>query len=373
MADDRPRLRLRRKSAPGRNDPGMLPIANILDLPVSLLRSILEASSLAELAAYQLVNRQCQQTLRSITREATVPFNVFLLIDNASAGLEVCELCAFRSQSWSPTRPFTISVKLPSSELDVWMDRLTQLCPCRVLGVPRFELTGVAGVSELSELKFLGAQLGQVKHVRLESLEEEDVTRFASLLPSMPLESLQIKDFAIDRPTPSTLSPILGVLPATCVQLDLCYVLPALPALAMLPATVQRIGTLVVMDEIFYYSRKVGMSLSLFAQRLPTVATITEVKLVLGPGHYEEPSWPVDGAHIFVTALRAKLPNLERIRMKVHAESVAAPPLVPILLALHASGIDTQLYLEAQPPLRDVLCSHANMKCTNKVTFLEAF
>ena len=129
-------------------------------------------------------------------------------------------------------------------------------------------------MSELSELKFLGAQLGQVKHVRLESLEdrggvilvceygvlespkhlqEEDVTRFASLLPSMPLESLQIKDFAIDRPacqssklmcglwisahfpetcrpTPSTLSPILGVLPATCVQLDLCYVLPALPA-----------------------------------------------------------------------------------------------------------------------------------------------
>ncbi|OLP80828.1 hypothetical protein AK812_SmicGene38711 [Symbiodinium microadriaticum] len=86
----------------------------------------------------------------------------------------------------------------------------------------------------------------------------------------------------------------------------------------MLPATVRRIGTLVVMDEIFYYSRKVGMSLSLFVHTFPIVKHVTEVKLILGPGHYEEPSWPADGAHSFVAALNEKLPKLECVRMKAH-------------------------------------------------------
>ena len=73
-------------------------------------------------------------------------------------------------------------------------------------------------MSQLSELKSLGSQLGQLKCLRLQSLEErswvtggrvsfenkspceeEDVTGFVSLLHKMSLEPLQIKDFAIDR------------------------------------------------------------------------------------------------------------------------------------------------------------------------------
>ena len=71
-------------------------------------------------------------------------------------------------------------------------------------------------MSQLCELRSLESQLGQLKCLRLQSLEEscfsgaaclskanhpqeEDVTGFVSLLRKMSLESLQIKDFAIDR------------------------------------------------------------------------------------------------------------------------------------------------------------------------------
>ncbi|CAE7409410.1 Ctse [Symbiodinium microadriaticum] len=348
------RLRLRRKSTP-RNAAESQRTPILSDLPVILLRNILEVLHLPELAALQMASAEYQQILRNaIGEEAAAPVLVFLQIDTAAAGaagVEVCDVSAFRAQSWSPGRPLTISAKLPSAELDLWTEHLAQFFPGRLLCFWQFEVRGLAGVSQLCELRSLESQLGQLKCLRLQSLEEEDVTGFVSLLRKMSLESLQIKDFAIDRPTPATLAPILRALPSTCTELDIRYVLPAVPAFAMLPATVRRIGTLVVMDEIFYYSRKVGMSLSLFVHTFPIVKHVTEVKLILGPGHYEEPSWPADGAHSFVAALNEKLPKLECVRMKVHSESAAAPPLVPILLELLGHGFNTHLYLEAACPM----------------------
>merc|ERR1711924_195666 len=100
---------------------------------------------------------------------------------------------------------------------------------------------------------------------------------------------------------------VLRALPASCTEVCIHFSIPQGKAFAALPPTVHTVGTLVIMAEVYYHSRIAGMTFATFKQSFPVLQHVRELCVVLGPGHYAEPSWNHSPADVAATFLE-KLP-----------------------------------------------------------------
>lgn len=204
------------------------------------------------------------------------------------------------------------------------------------------EIRSLSGVSSLPCGMCRAISLWPLQSLDLEALEEEELDEFCAALPAVRgLRSLSIRNFCRDEPTAERFAPILRALPPSCERLEVSHVLPLSRAFTGMPGQVRSLGTVVLMSEVFYHSRVVGMSLRHFEHAFPRLPGIREVRMVLGPGHYEEPSWPrgpLVGKRI-ADALLEKFPGLEALAAEVRVESESDPPVVGLARSLAARGV----------------------------------
>ncbi|CAE8667459.1 unnamed protein product, partial [Polarella glacialis] len=65
---------------------------------------------------------------------------------------------------------------------------------------------------------------------------------------------------------------------------------------------------------------------------------VCELSAILGPGHYEEPTW-VHSAQEFVDILQCKFQALALLSMQATVESSSNPPLLDIIRTLRDRGV----------------------------------
>jgi len=227
--------------------------------------------------------------------------------------------------------PLALNISLPLSSLvdEDSIKRMISPLPFS-LGL-RCRVDAVEGVRSLMGLQICTVGL---RILRLAELEEDEVGMLCALLMKCRcLEALHVEMFCRDDPSAERLAPVLASLPSSCLQIIIRYALPVSSAFALVPTTVRCLGTLVLMWENYYHSRVVGMTLSRFKSNFPVLDHIQSLEVVLGPGHYEEPEWPTSTPDVAALIL-VKFPALRRLRVTAVVESVVAPPLVDLTIAL---------------------------------------
>mmetsp|Transcript_160759 Transcript_160759/g.515933 ORF Transcript_160759/g.515933 Transcript_160759/m.515933 type:complete len:299 (+) Transcript_160759:268-1164(+) len=208
------------------------------------------------------------------------------------------------------------------------------------------QISAVLGVSSPRHVAaLLGPGAGPLRRLGLSALDEDEIEGFCTILRSFEcgeLESLAIDNFCRDDPSVDHFLPILAALPRTCRSLDVRHVLPLTRAFASVPVGIRSLGTVVLMAEIFYHSRVVGMSFSHFVTHFPALPHISELRLLMGPGHYEEPTWPQGtvGGEVVAAALLEKFPGLTSLVVEALVESLTAPPLLDVAFSFRARGVE---------------------------------
>lgn len=241
-----------------------------------------------------------------------------------------------------PGSPLRVAFSVPQ-ETEVGnylLEQLLMLLPSvyRCSTRAKVEVLSIRGLTSLENIETL--KNWPLRVLELASLDEDDVDLLCSLLRSLQgsLRALHIHNFCRDRPTPENLAHILAALPPGCTELDVRHVLPLAQAFASMPSFVTKLGTIVLMDQVFYYSRSVGMTISRFQTSFPRLTEIQELCITIGPGHYEEPTWLQSGSQ-FVDILRTKFPSLCHLYIEAKVESSSNPPLISIIQALQEHGI----------------------------------
>lgn len=333
-------------------------------LPSDVLRRLLAAGTFRELYRACLVCRCWSLALLNALAGTLLYAEVHLVDDEELAAAELQDGSEFFSQVLREDQPLRarFAVKAEGGKVSVPEARaLPKLLSSAVpFGIAfAVEVTGVFGIVEpwassmlrlpvlparLQPAPRLPAVLACLRQLGLASLDEEEVESLCGLLrgpAGAVLEELWIANFCRDDPLVNHLLPILDALPATCQTLDIRHVLPLAKALGHVPSSVVSLGTVVLMADIYYHSRVVGMSLSHFREHFPQLPHVRELRLIMGPGHYEEPTWPQGpaGGKAVAEALLAKLPAVTSVRVEALIESATVPPLLSLASALRARGV----------------------------------
>lgn len=324
-----------------------LPPAGLAALPLELLRRLLAAGRLRELLAASGTSRRLRAATLAALRGSAVHAELQLCRD-APEGIELDVRALWQEQpcTGSPIRAKFRLCRDGGGETarpylrEELVEELLHLLPCKQ--AVYLVIRAVSGLSSFQHGADRLLTRWPIRSLSLACLEEEDVLTLCAVVRALPsLEALHVHNFCRDNPTAEYLDPLLAALPASCVELEVCHALPLVRAFLRVPATVQKLGWLVLMTEIFYHSRVVGMSLAHFAAAFPVLPAVQELRAILGPGHYEEPGWPSGkaGARAAAGVLLQKFPGLGRLVVEAAVESPSSPPLVDLGAALQQRGV----------------------------------
>jgi len=309
---------------------------HIAALPGEVLDRILSAGTIRELLWYSFSSLHAHKVGASIFHNKAIHATLSI---GDSCDDALLHQGSFLCQGLGPQAlraTFSIPSAVPIS---------AQLLPLLVGLLPfgdtvNLEVFSVLGLGELSSNVITTLSKWPLQTLGLAQLEEDEVTLLCPLLASASkqLQVLRINNFCRDDPSPRHLAPILASLPASCVELQVHHALPLTHAFAEVPFSVQTLGTVVVMAEVFYHSRVVGMSVSRFVASFPSLPGVQNLQMVLGPGHYEEPTWP--SVETFVDGLCKHFPSLSCLQLEVLVESATVPPVSAAAALLKEHGIE---------------------------------
>lgn len=305
-------------------------------LPIDVLQRVLAAGSILDTQRISIGSK----LTRSMTRAAISSIPIHAVLQFRTNCQEATALASTAICSQSPSSVgIDLEFAVPECE-----DELTMLPSNLARLVPfyqscSFHVVSVCGLPSRN-LALLRKAKWPLRYLGLSSLEEEDVASLCSLLRDLSgrVGTLHIDEFCPDDPTPRQLAPILRALPSSCTQLTVCHVLPVTQGFAKLPATVLSLGRLVLMSERYYHSRVVGMSISYFISHFPSLPNLSTLEVVMGPGHYEQPTWTVSGDHV-AHAFCTKFPSLKVLYVHAIVESAESPPLELIKATLLGRGV----------------------------------
>lgn len=316
----------------------------LASLPADVLKRCFADGSFEEV----LRVRACSRPLRLATLSALegTAVEAEVVITDSSEDLSDVEwdnVLAFSKQRPCTPNALLATFQIPSVET---ASDLMELPQTLLEGLPcneAFSLSVTSVVGMTSVLPILAVLGWPLRRLGFSKLEEEDMDAFCSLLLCLggTLQSLHLQGFCCDNPVYPLFVRVVSVLPPTCTDLDVQHVLPLTRAFAAVPDTVLSLGTVVLMAEVWNNSRIVGMSLRHFLESFPRLPHLQELRLVIGPGHYEEPVWPQAETlqSTLGSRLPALLPSLRSLTVDVKVESVGSPPMACIVQIIRSLGV----------------------------------
>eukprot|EP00933_Yihiella_yeosuensis_P052462 TRINITY_DN50548_c0_g1_i1.p1 TRINITY_DN50548_c0_g1~~TRINITY_DN50548_c0_g1_i1.p1 ORF type:complete len:146 (+),score=9.38 TRINITY_DN50548_c0_g1_i1:62-439(+) len=84
------------------------------------------------------------------------------------------------------------------------------------------------------------------------------------------------------------------------------------------------------------------MTITRFKADFPRLPHVEELKMILGPGHYEEPFWSHTSKDFFDVVL-LKFPALKVIHIDARVQTLKEPPLVEVSKCFVAQGVHVKI------------------------------
>lgn len=314
-------------------------------LPSEVLKAVVVCSQFQEVLIMLGVSKRSRAEMLRIIQGSKVEADVCFSSLAQSIKLESSLFCGQQCCSGVPLSALFI---VPEDIEVMVLKRLPVELLCLLPGPPILDVQVRDMSGSFATVQRFGNSLAQwpLRRLRITGLEEEEVYDFCSVLQALhALEQLSVHNFCREDPLAERFAPILRALPQICTHLHVRHVLPLVRAFECLPPTVQVLGEVVLMAEVFYNSHVVGMSLSKFAKKFPVLPGVREVHALLGPGHYEQPTWPpsAEGASEAADILLQKFPALSRFMVAARVESVSSPPLLGLATHLHERGVQVEV------------------------------